>query len=448
MMIFERKVFSQLKQWKENSKGRSAILLDGARRVGKTTIAKEFAKSNYRSYILIDFVTAPDSLKNIFVKNRNDLDMFFNLLQLHTGTTLYERDSLLIFDEVQQFPLAREMIKELVSDGRYDYLETGSLISLKSNVRNIRIPSEEHTICVHPMDFEEWLLAIGQEVTANILRKHCETLEPLGEDTHEVIMRKYREYMVIGGMPQVVSAYADTKSIMEVESVKQDILTLYRNDMMKIPDTPTLTLSYLNSIPGILSSHSRITRASKVSPGTRKEKLIPPAEWLSQARIINRCRCCTDPSLVPALSEDVGRYKSYLLDTGLLISLSFELEPERLRDTYFRLIEGDLSINEGMFFENMVAQELVAKGYPLWFVEMSRKDSARKYEVDFIVPMVDYIVPVEAKSGMSSKHRSLDVLMERYPDRVRKAYVIHTKDLRTKGDIVYLPIYMLQFLNI
>ncbi|MBQ2763148.1 MAG: AAA family ATPase, partial [Candidatus Methanomethylophilaceae archaeon] len=193
-MIFERKVLSQLKQWKENSKGRSAILLDGAHGVGKTTIAKVFAESNYRSYILIDFTTNPDSMKNIFVKYRDDLDLFFNMLQLKTGITLYERDSLLIFDEVQQFPLAREMIRELVGDGRYDYLETGSLISLKSNVRNIRIPSEEHTICVHPMDFEEWLLAIGQEVTANILRKHCETLEPLGEDTHEVIMRKYREY--------------------------------------------------------------------------------------------------------------------------------------------------------------------------------------------------------------------------------------------------------------
>lgn len=298
------------------------------------------------------------------------------------------------------------------------------------------------------MDFEEWLQALGQDVIADILRKHCESFEPLGDDTHETIMRRYREYMVVGGMPQVVSTYIDTKSIMEAESVKQDILTLYRNDMMKIPDTPALTLSYLNSIPGMLSAHSKITMASKVSPGSRKYSLIPPAEWLSQARIINRCRCCTDPNPVPALSEDMNRYKSYLLDTGLLVSLSFGMEPERLRETYIRLIDGDLSINEGMFFENMVAQEIVAKGYPLWFVEMARKDSARRYEVDFIIPMMDSMIPIEVKSGVSSKHKSLDVLIERYADRIHKSYVIHTKDVRTKGRITYLPIYMLQFLDL
>lgn len=446
-MIFERKVSLQLKQWKDLSRGRSAVMLDGARRVGKTTIAEEFAKSNYKSYILIDFVVASDALKNIFVKYRDDLDMFFNLLQLQTGITLYKRDSIIIFDEVQNFPIAREMIKELVKDGRFDYLETGSLISLKSNVKGIRIPSEEHVIQVHPMDFEEWLQALGYDI-ADILRKHCEMLEPLGDDTHEAIMRKYREYMVIGGMPQVVSSYADTKSIMEAESVKQDILTLYKNDIMKIPDTPALTSSYFDSIPGMLSSHSKITMVSKISRGSRKEKLTPPAEWLSQARIINRCRCCTDPGTVPALSEDIGRYKSYLLDTGLLISLSFGLEPERLKDTYVRLIDGDLSINEGMFFENMVAQELVSKSYPLWFVEMARKDSVRKYEVDFIIPKIDNIVPIEVKSGVSSRHRSLDVLIERHPERIHRAFVIHTKDLRTDDRVVYMPIYMLQFMDI
>lgn len=448
-MEFRRKVYDELLDWKNTSKGRSAVMLQGARRVGKSTIVEKFAKEQYRSYILIDFIDTENKFRNYFTKYRTDLDMLFARLQLDTKTKLYERESLIIFDEVQAFPLAREMIKSLVKDGRYDYIETGSLITVKSISSKIRIPSEEHKINMYPMDFEEWLWANDDDVTADMLRTLMEKKEPLGDDAHGSILRKYIEYMIIGGMPGVVSSYLEDHDIMAAESVKGDILDLYRDDIHKIKGLKTSerALNLFNSTPALLSSPHKVIAPGKIEKGTRKRDYDGAIEWLCDAKIYNRCNCSTDPGVAIGLSQDVSRVKCYFLDTGLLISLAFQHDKEGLAETYGLLLDGELSFNKGMLFENMVAQELVCRGYDLWFTEFEKKGTARKYEVDFILPGRGGIVPLEIKSGKSSSHPSLDALMDKYRDRVVKAFVIHSKDIRTEGELTYVPIYMMPFLK-
>ena len=447
-MEFRRKIYGELLDWKNISKGRSALMLQGARRVGKSTIVERFAKDQYKSYILIDFVETDDEMRRIFTEYRTDLNMLFNRLQLKTGIKLYERESVIIFDEVQAFPLAREMIKILVKDGRYDYIETGSLISVRSKVVGIRVPSEEHKIDMYPMDFEEWLWANGDDVTANMLRSFMDRSEPLGDDTHRSMLRRYTEYMIIGGMPQVVSAYLERHDLTEAEYIKRDILDLYRDDIHKMPGASMKrALRLFNSIPAILSSPHKVLSPTKVKKGSRRRDYDGAVEWLCDAMIFNRCRCSSDPSVAIGLSEDIGRVKYYLLDTGLLISLAFQNSKEGLAETYGLLLDGKLSMNKGMFFENMVAQELVCRGYDLWFTEFEKKGSKRKYEVDFILPGRYGIIPMEVKSGKSTPHSSLDRLMERYEERIEKSFVIHSKDIRMDGDVTYVPIYMMPFIT-
>lgn len=447
-MEFRRKAYDEMLEWKNVSNGRSAIMIQGARRVGKSTLAERFAKDQYKSHILIDFVETDDEMRRIFIDNKTDLNMLFNRLQLKTGVRLHDRDSVIIFDEVQAFPLAREMIKVLVKDGRYDYIETGSLITVKSKVAGIRIPSEEHKIDMYPMDFEEWLWANGDDVTADMLRSITDRKEPLGDTTHRSILKRYAEYMIIGGMPQVVSTYLERHDLMEAEYVKKDIISLYRDDIRKIPG-PSMerALNLFDSIPLLLSSSHKVLSPTRIERGTRKRDYDRAMEWLCDAMIFNRCRCSSDPNVAIGLSEDINRVKCYLLDTGLLISLAFQNDKKGLAETYGLLMDGELSMNKGMLFENMVAQELTCRGYDLWFTEFEKKDSERKYEVDFILPSISGIIPLEVKSGRSTPHRSLDVLMERYRGRVRKAFVIHSKDIRVDDDITYVPIYMMPFMT-
>ena len=447
-MEFKRKIYNELLDWKATSKGRSALMLQGARRVGKSTIVERFAKDQYKSYIMIDFVETDDEMRRIFAEYRTDLDMLFNRIQLKTGIRLYERDSAIIFDEVQAFPLAREMIKSLVKDNRYDYIETGSLITVKSKVAGIRVPSEEHKIRMYPMDFEEWLWANGDDVTADMLKAFMEKAESLGESAHRAMLRKYTEYMIIGGMPQVASAYLERHDLMEAEYIKRDILDLYRDDIHKIPGVSMeRALALFNSLPAILSSPHKVLSPTKIKKGSRKREYDSAVEWLCDAMIFNRCRCSSDPGVAIGLSEDIGRVKCYLLDTGLLISLAFQNDKKGLAETYGLLMDGKLSINKGMLFENMVAQELVCMGCDLWFTEFEKKGSKRKYEVDFILPGRTGIVPMEVKSGKSTPHSSLDKLMEKYAERIEKAFVIHSKDVRKDGGVEYVPIYMMPFIT-
>ena len=447
-MEFKRKIYNELLEWKSYSKGRSAVMVQGARRVGKSTIVEKFAKNEYKSYIMIDFVETDDEMRRIFTDYKTDLNMLFNRIQLKTNTKLHERKSVIVFDEVQAFPLAREMIKKLVKDGRYDYIETGSLISVKSKIADIRIPSEEHKINMYPMDFEEWLWANGDDVTVDILRELMEKMEPLGECSHKAVLRKYIEYMIIGGMPQVVSTYLEHHDLMEAEQMKRDILDLYRDDIHKIPGVSMKrALNLFNSIPAILSSPHKVLSPTKIEKGTRKREYDGAIEWLCDAKIFNRCRCSSDPSIAIGLSENVRRVKCYFLDTGLLVSLAFQNDKNGLAETYGLLLDGKLSVNKGMLFENMVAQELTCRGYELWFTEFDKKDSNRKYEVDFILPGRNGIIPIEVKSGKSTPHSSLDKMIEKYNDRIVKTFVIHSKDLKTEGGIVYVPIYMMQAMS-
>lgn len=447
-MEFRRKVYDELLEWKNVSNGRSAAMIQGARRVGKSTVVEMFAREQYKSYMLIDFVETDDDMLRIFSDFKTDLNMLFNRLQLKTGVKLHERNSCIIFDEVQAFPLAREMIKVLVRDGRYDYIETGSLITVKSKLAGIRIPSEEHRINMHPMDFEEWLWANGDEVTSDMLRSFMERREPLGDSTHKVVLRKYIEYMIIGGMPQVVSAYLEHHDIMEAEYIKKDILDLYRDDIHKIPGASMeRALNLFNCIPAILSSPHKVLSPTKIEKGTRKRDYDGAIGWLCDAKLFNRCCCSSDPGAAIGLTEDTNRVKCYLLDTGLLISLAFQNDKDGLTETYGLLMDGKLSINKGMLFENCVAQELVCRGYDLWFTEFEKKGTERKYEVDFILPSRSGMLPIEVKSGRSSPHPSLDKLMEKYGSRVGEAFVIHSKDIRVDGNITYVPIYMIQFLE-
>ncbi|MBR7152297.1 MAG: ATP-binding protein [Candidatus Methanomethylophilaceae archaeon] len=447
-MEFKRKIYNELLEWKSYSKGRSAVMVQGARRVGKSTIVEKFAKNEYKSYIMIDFVETDDEMRRIFTDYKTDLNMLFNRIQLKTNTKLYERKSVIVFDEVQAFPLAREMIKKLVKDGRYDYIETESFISVKSKIADIRIPSEEHKINMHPMDFEEWLWANGDDVTVDVLRELMEKMEPLGESSHKAVLRKYIEYMIIGGMPQVVSTYLEHHDLMETEQMKRDILDLYRDDIHKIPGVSMeRALNLFNSIPAILSSPHKVLSPTKVEKGTRRREYDGAIEWLCDAKIFNRCRCSSDPSIAIGLSENVRRVKCYFLDTGLLVSLAFQNDKNGLAETYGLLLDGKLSVNKGMLFENMVAQELICRGYELWFTEFDKKDSNRKYEVDFILPGRNGIIPIEVKSGKSTPHSSLDKMIEKYNDRIVKTFVIHSKDLKTEGGIVYVPIYMMQAMS-
>ena len=445
--MFRRKIYDQLKEWKEVDDGRTAVLIEGARRVGKTTAAIEFAKQEYRSYIVIDFSSASDVLMSIFKEHSQNLDVFFQRLQLETGVTLHERKSIVIFDEVQFYPKARQMIKALVKDHRYDYIETGSLISLHQNVKDILIPSEEHSITMHPMDFEEWLWATGDETSATILREMFAQRTPLGLHAHASMMEKFKTYMVVGGMPQAVDAFLRTNNIMASERAKKDIISLYTKDIMKLPGkSGELTGMLFRGIPALLSSRKKAFAPGTIREGARSRDFAKPIEWIVRSDIAVPCKMCTDPSVAMFLSADSSRIKLYLLDTGLLVSLAFGSDRKELEDTYKTLIAGKLSINEGMLFENAVAQQLAALGYDLMFHEF-RIGGSQLYEVDFILPGTKGVIPLEVKSSSSSRHRSLDVFMEKKKDRIEKAFVIHGKDLRVDGDVVYIPIYMTMFLR-
>ncbi len=447
-MEFRRKVYDELAQWKGTSQGHSAVLIQGARGVGKSTVVERFAKEQYRSYILIDFSKADDEVRRIFSDCKTDFDMLFNRLQLKIKVRLYDRDSAIIFDEVQAFPLAREMIKALVRDGRYDYMETGSHVNVSSKAAGIRNPSEEHKICMYPMDFEEWLWAKGDDVIAEMLRSFSERRENLGVGAHKAMLRKYLEYMMVGGMPQVVAAYLERHDLSEVEKIKRHILDQYRDDIRKHPKIVSKrALDLFDSIPVLLSSKHKVLSPVKVRQGTRMRDYDRATEWLCDAMVLNRCRCSSDPGAVMALSEDLGRVKCYLLDTGLLMSLAFRNDKDGLIEAYNSLMVGKSDFSRGMLFENMVAQELVCRGYDLWFTEFEKKGTDRKTEVDFILPSRSGMMPMEVKSGKSAMHSSLDKLMERYGNRISEAFVVHSKDFRVDGNVVYVPIYMMPFIK-
>ncbi|MDE6543150.1 MAG: ATP-binding protein [Muribaculaceae bacterium] len=445
----KRKIYSQLLKWKEQWNGRTALLVDGARRIGKSWIVEDFARNEYKSYILIDFNNVQQNIIELFEKYLTDLDSFFMRLSLYSGIKLYPRESLIIFDEVQMYPKARGAIKYLVKDGRFDYVETGSLVSINHNVKNIVIPSEEIRINMYPMDLEEFMWANGQEMLFEYIKKQYKSLTPLGQALHRQAMDLLRAYMIVGGMPQAVISYVENKDMREVDAIKRSILALYRNDISKYAgrSAPNVTRIFDN-IPGLLQQHEKRFRPTKVKSGARMKDFSESMFWLDESRVVNFCYGTTEPSIGLALNKNDAKVKLYMADTGLLVSMAFgtgELEQEGI---YEKILRGKLEFNKGMLTENLVAQLLRSSGHPLYFYSCSsREDADERMEIDFLIRKDEVtsrhnISAIEVKSSAHYGLSSLDKFNRKFKNYLSKSYVLHTKDLEAKDDVIYLPLYM------
>lgn len=448
-MIFKRKLYDKLLHWKSEAAGTKALLIEGARRIGKSTLVEEFAKNEYRSYLLIDFNKVSNTVVSAFSNYLNDLDTLFLILSSEYGVRLYPKESIIIFDEIQQFPKARQAIKYLVADGRFDYIETGSLISIKENVKDITIPSEERTLSMYPMDFEEFAWAMNEEPLMVYIRQCFDKKEPLEQGLHAKAMLLFRQYMIVGGMPKSLSAYLENNRNFEKADVeKRDILTLYRNDIMKINSGyRSNVLSIFDQIPAFLSRSERRVVMSHVEKGGSFPKYHDTFFWLSDSKIANECFNCTDPNVGLSLNEDRTYVKCYMGDTGLLISHTFDENEISDRELYREILLGQLSVNEGMFYENLIAQMLVAAGHKLYFYTRYNEEKHRNdVEIDFILSnksKLKYkIFPIEVKSNSKYIIRSLNKFRESFQQRIGGCYVIHPKNLRLEDGIVYLPAYM------
>ena len=446
IICFKRKIYDKLLEWKENSNGKTALLIEGARRIGKSTIVEEFAKNEYKEYILIDFNIAPEEIKKLFIYERSDIDLLLQKLQLFYGKVLPIRKSLIIFDEVQFCPEARSLIKYLVADGRYDYLETGSLISIKKNVQNIIIPSEEKKISMYPMDFEEFLWALGDNTTIPFLKK-CYDNKMKVDIAHNRIMKDFRTYVLVGGMPQAILEYIKTKRFDRVDDKKRDILLLYHEDINKYGDNSKKIIKIYDNIPGQLSNGSKKYKLASIDKTARNQNYENELTWLDDAKIVNLCNNVTDPSVGLALTKDENSYKCYQSDVGLLVTQAFINKPFVNNEIYKAILFDKLNVNEGMIMENYVAQVLKSKGYELFYYSKYDNDvTENNMEVDFLIVQDKRLNPIEVKSGDYKKHTSIDRFKYKYKKNVGTRYILHTKDLKVDGDIVYLPLYMAMFL--
>lgn len=449
-----RKIYDQLLQWKNRSNGKSALLLQGARRVGKSYIVENFAQNEYRSYILIDFNMIDSQVKDMFYHDLNDLNTFFLKLTTFFNTKLYERQSLIILDEVQLFPRARSAIKYLVADGRYDYIETGSLISIKENVRDILIPSEEDQMKLYPMDFEEFLWASGNETMISLIQNCFERKKPLGQALHRKAMDLFRQYMIIGGMPQAVDIYVSSRDFDQVDQVKRRILNLYRDDIRKHARGYEMKVEAIyDELPSQLKNQNRHFKLSSVKEGARFDEYKDALFWLSDAMLVNNCYNSTEPNIGLNLNRDRTILKCYMGDTGLLISHAFDESGIVNEGIYKKLLLDKLEVNMGMVIENVVAQMLTASGHKLYFyTNSSRTDASSRMEIDFLIAKSKIsnrhnISPIEVKSSKNYTLSSLRKFMEKYHEQLHIPYVLHTSDLKEENGILYLPLYMTPFLS-
>lgn len=452
-MQMRRKIYDQLLKWKRDGADRTALLIDGARRVGKSYIAERFGRNEYRSYILVDFNNAAEEVKELFQHYLNDLDTFFMYLSAYYNVKLYEKETLIIFDEVQLFPRARAAIKYLVADGRYHFLETGSLISIKRNVQEIVIPSEERHIKMYPLDFEEFLWALGNDTLMDLAGNCFEKLSPVGQMMHRKAMDLFRQYMIVGGMPQAVQEYCDSRDFDRVDRIKRDILTLYRSDVGKYAvGYERKVENIFDEIPAQLNKHEKKFRLASISKEARLREYEDAFAWLDDAMIINICYNSTEPNIGLRMNMDRMTMKCYMADTGLLISHAFDENGLVTEEIYRKLLFNKLEVNKGMLLENMVAQMLTASGHTLFFYSNpSREDSASRMEIDFLmaksrITSRHNISPIEVKSGNNYTLNSLNKFKTKYREQLHTAYVVHTEDLKTEDDIVYLPVYMVPFL--
>ncbi|MBQ9058038.1 MAG: ATP-binding protein [Atopobiaceae bacterium] len=454
--MFKRKVYNEMLRWKSESTGESALLIEGARRVGKSTIAEEFGRSEYRSYALFDFSKVTDAFRETFLDLRSDIDALAMYLQTYANVRLYERESLVIFDEVQLFPQAREFLKHLVADGRFDYLETGSLVSIKENVKDIVIPSEEDALSLDPLDFEEFLLAMGEELLADAIRDSFACVRPLPEDLHRKAERLFREYMLVGGMPQAVAEYVSSRDMEAVDRRKRRILRLYRDDIVKYAGNDKARVqSVFAGIPGQLSKHEKRFTLASIDKDARSREYDGAFFWLDDARIANVCYNSTDPTVGLALNEDNATLKCYMADTGLLISHAFASNRATPNSVYRDILFGKIDLNEGMLVENAVAQQLHASGHRLFFYSQYSAVAADRMEIDFLIEreyenaaMRMRVSPVEVKSAKRYGTSSLSKYKAKFAKRVGTQYVLHPRPMRHDVDAerVCLPLYMAHLL--
>lgn len=439
---FRRKVFDKMRDWKSLSNGKSALLLEGARRIGKSTIVEEFAKKEYRSYILIDFNEASQDVKNLFNDLMN-LDYIFLYLQNIYHKVLYSRESVIIFDEVQQCPKARQAIKYLVKDGRYDYIETGSLISIRKNTKDISIPSEEFRVEMFPMDYEEFRWALGDTDGMALMQQTFEKRMSLGESLNRMKMRDLRLYMLVGGMPQAVNEYLDTNNLQMVDHIKRQIIQLYAEDFRKIDPTGKISKLFM-SIPSQLSRNVLRYQPTSVVGKLSSEKIEEMILCLEDSKTVNIANHAGDPNVGLSLTADYGKYKLYVGDTGLFITLAFWDKDFTENIIYEKLLSDKLSANIGYIYENLVAQMLRAMGDKLFYYTFP-KDETHFYEIDFLLSRGNKLCPIEVKSSGYKTHTSLDAFCQKYSDRISQRYLIYTKDLQKDEQTILLPVYMTPF---
>ena len=443
--MFQRKIYSKLLEWKLESSGKTALLIEGARRVGKSTVVEEFARNEYKSYILIDFSKASKEVKGLF-DDISDLNYIFLRLQLIFNVDLHERESVIIFDEVQLCPMARQAIKHLVKDHRYDYIETGSLISIKKNIKDILIPSEERKVTMFPMDYEEFLWAIGDRSTSKLLAEVFERRIPLGDAVHRKLMRDFRLYMLVGGMPQAVNEYLETNNFRKVDEVKRDILQLYEDDFKKIDASGRMSILF-DAIPAQLNTNASRYQVSSVLEGERADQILELLADMADSKTIQIAYHANDPNIGLANAKDLRRFKLFLSDTGLFTTLVFKDKNFTENIIYEKLLSEKLSVNLGYVYENVVAQILSTNGHALYYYTFLNEKTNHNYEIDFLISKKNKLCPIEVKSSGYSVHKSLDAFSNKYSDRILDKYLVYTKDLKKDADILMMPVYMVPFLK-
>jgi predicted AAA+ superfamily ATPase len=443
-ILFKRKMYDRMLRWKTERDGATALLIQGARRIGKSTLVREFARREYNSYILIDFSDAPQEVFELF-NDLSDLNYIFFRLQLVYHTQLTDRQSAIVFDEVQLCPKARQAIKHLVKDHRYDYIETGSLISVRKNSADILIPSEETKVDMFPMDYEEFRWALGDTATIPLLRTAFERKMPLGESVHRRLMRDFRLYMLVGGMPQAVAEYLKTNNLSAVDLVKRDIIALYEEDFNKIDETERASALF-DAIPAQLSKNTARYRVGSAVGGEKADRAASLIKAMADSMTTNVAYHADDPNAGLALTRDNNRFKMYVGDTGLFITLAFKDKDFTDNLIYQKLLNDKLSTNLGYVYENMIAQMLRATGKQLYYHTIPTAEGKKYYEVDFLIADGHKVTPIEVKSSGYRTHASLDAFCSKFSDRIQRKYLIYTKDLQRIGDVDYIPVYMTMFL--
>lgn len=439
--IFKRKIYDRIMEWKQSSKGRNALLIEGARRVGKSTVVKEFAEREYKNYILIDFSRASKEIIELF-DDLHDLNFFFFRLQQLFGVALHQRESLIVLDEVQLCPKARQAIKHLVADGRYDYVETGSLISIRKHTKDILIPSEERRINMYPLDYEEFLWAIGNNVTFELLKSNTDWYGYLNDATNRRLMRDFRLYVIIGGMPQAVDTYLASNNLAEVDTVKRDILNLYIDDFEKIDPSGTLSMLF-KSLPGELAKNKLKFEINGVL-GKRLDDMLPLLNEMQESMTVNFCYRCSDPSIGLRLHRDTDDFKIYMGDTGLFVTMAFWDRDASENEIYNRILADKLSVDLGYVFENVAAQMIRSSGHSLYYNTFSnREDNKKYYEVDFLLTKRNKLIPIEIKSSGYKTHKSLDEFCRKYSGRVDFPLMVYTKAPHKEGNLIMIPFYLL-----